>query len=65
MEREEIQEEELIRTAWEKQKTEIINNIDKVMDKERGLDPEILEIMKEMLKTAKIKVSMRDYFETD
>lgn len=50
------------RINWEDKKNDLLKNIDRTIEEGRNVDPEILEIMREMLETARIKVSMKDYF---
>lgn len=51
-----------VQKAWESTKDNLLKNIDKAIDEGRDIDPEVLEIMKELVQTVKIKVSMKDYF---
>ncbi len=53
------------KTIWEDKKIDLLENINRTMDEGRITDPEVLEIMKELLETVKIKVSMKDYFGKD
>jgi len=46
----------------QKQKTDLLINIDKTMEKDT-VDKEVLEIMKELVDKIKIKKSMEEYFD--
>lgn len=48
---------------WESKKNDLLKNIDITIEEGRCVDPEVLEIMREMLETVKVKVNMKDYFD--
>ena len=47
---------------WKQRKKDILNGINKLME-EGSVDKEILELMKEFTKRAKVKSSMEDYLD--
>jgi hypothetical protein len=49
--------------TWESKKSDLLKNINMTLEEGRCIDPEVLEIMREMLETVKVKVSMQDYFD--
>jgi hypothetical protein len=51
-----------VQNVWESKKNNLLENIDRTINEGRDVDTEVLEIMKELLQTVKIKVNMKDYF---
>jgi tRNA(Phe) wybutosine-synthesizing methylase Tyw3 len=49
---------------WALKKMEILDGIDAAMEK-GSVDKDLLDIMKELLSSCKVKVSMKEYFEED
>lgn len=49
--------------TWESKKSDLLKNINMTLEEGRCIDPEVLEIMREMLETVKVKVNMKDYFD--
>lgn len=49
---------------WSEQKNTLIDNISKAMEEEAA-DQDVLEIMLELVKAAKVRVSMQEYYEEE
>ena len=50
--------------VWALKKMEILDGIDAAME-DGSVDKETLDLMKEILGSCKVKVSMKEYFEED